>query len=176
MQVNPELQNLIDNYKVPEQLVSSNPKTDHIWEALGDGLRQHDMDHINAETGVDDLISECTNEWLKMMQATRNMAAIFNVLVDKYDIKKNDLNPQLPECLNLLWRTAGAISDIESWLCDHKTVYFTLEKIRRDWGSLDAYSKAPLAERNLWFSVNSLRSGDPTELLISYLRTLITEN
>ena len=169
----PELTNFVNNYIVPPELKSTRTENDLIWHKMAEGPDTTAMDHINEDSTIDDLSTELAGEWLKMMQAIRNIAVICDTIVDKYDIKNGDIVPSIPEVLNMLWRTTPDIVNIETSLADHKAIYFTLEKIRNDWGSLDAYSNAPLQERDLWFDVNCVRSGHPTELLFAHLRRLL---
>ncbi|KKM70609.1 hypothetical protein LCGC14_1439030 [marine sediment metagenome] len=151
-----ELLTNTSSFTVPAASYSRRPQNDSIWKAISQGpikaayTLPHDMD---------DTASQYATEWLNAVQAITNLLTILNAIVEKYNITTASVMEDLPPGIRPLACTSNTILKAEKVLASEKDVFFMLEKMRNEWGSVTAYANAPEEEREAWLNANQTSSG-----------------
>ena len=146
---------LRNNRTVPEEYKIQRPQNDAFWEQLGNGLDTDAFMDLDVDSNIDDIVTTYTREWFTALQALTNMINILSKVVEKHDIMR-DGNPGLPQGLSQIFLTGEYVLDAEKMLYSNKDIFFHLEKIRKDWGSIEAYANAPEVDRNVWLQANNV--------------------
>lgn len=139
-----------ETYIVPEEYIQKNVDNDEVWERIEKGPSH---DSVEFES-LDDLVTAYSDQWFNAIQSIRGMIAILDTIVKGYNIKRNDDNPQLPEGISQLFSGSNLLLRSYKQLIKEKAIFLTLNKIRQDWGCIDAYDRAPQDEKEQWFASN----------------------
>jgi hypothetical protein len=142
------------NFTVSDELKGSQSQNDEFWkEQFVGGPASADI-VINDDDSIDDIVTSYTSEWFNAVHTLNNMILILGKIVEKYNIVSGDNNPNLPAGISQIFSTGNFILNAEKAIYDTKSALLRIEKIRKDWGSIDAYVNAPESECTAWNEAN----------------------
>ena len=156
------------NYTVPDTLKYPQPHNDAFWERFARGPDKTLFTDLDIDDNIDDVVTFYSQEWLNAVQAITNMISILDKIAVKHNVMVGQ-TPNLPQGIKIIFDTNRAIIDAEKILNGEKEIFFILEKIRQDWGSVDAFAHAPDQDRVAWIDTNYGTNDRNLELLTNLL-------